>query len=62
MFSLTVVIYMGIRIEKEELTHASFNRELFITAPDDKDIDAETQSGPPPSTAPLAAKTGLNDV
>jgi len=62
MTILTVVIYMGIRIEKEELTHASFNRELFITAPDDKDIDAETQSGPPPSTAPLAAKTGLNDV
>jgi len=62
MTILTVVIYMGIRIEKEELTHASFNRELSITAPDDKDIDAETQSGPPPSTAPLAAKTGLNDV
>jgi len=51
--SLSVVIYMGMRIEKEELTQVSFNQELSLPAPDNKVNDVEA------SKEPIAVKTGV---
>jgi len=53
MIVLSVVIYMGMRIEKEELTQVSFNQELSLPAPDNKVNDVEA------SNEPIVVKTGV---
>eukprot|EP00588_Corethron_pennatum_P018848 CAMPEP_0194307552 /NCGR_PEP_ID=MMETSP0171-20130528/4450_1 /TAXON_ID=218684 /ORGANISM="Corethron pennatum, Strain L29A3" /LENGTH=389 /DNA_ID=CAMNT_0039059683 /DNA_START=23 /DNA_END=1192 /DNA_ORIENTATION=- len=51
--ALSVVIYMGMRIEKEELTQVSFNQEQSLPVPDNKVNDVEA------SNEPIAVKTGI---
>jgi len=43
---LSVVIYMGIRIVKEELTQVSFNQELALPAPDNQVNEVEASNEP----------------